>query len=233
MNAFIRKHKKTIFWILFVVITFATFAYFGAGGVITKGADTVATVNSKKLSYAEYERLSNRVINNQREQKKEGSLSEEEIKNLKLEVLRNMISEEAFCQEAEKYGLAVSDNEIAAYLQQIPAFQKNGKFDHQTYFQTLRYGIKMSAQEFEESRRRMMLNDRVRFIIALTSKVTEKEAADEYLRRNGNMKNWDKEKDKFIGTMEGEKSGYFQGQWVNKLQQTAKIKEFLSKFEKM
>jgi len=232
MTNFIRKYKKTIFWIIFLGFIFATFAYFGAGGYITKGADTVATVNSTKISFFKYETNLARALNSQKEQKKNVEPTDEERKQLKVSVLQNMISEEAFSQAAKKYCLKVTDAEVVTYLQQIPAFQKDGKFEHKTYFQVLQYGIKMTPEEFEESRRTAILGDRVRFIISLLVKVTDAEARDEYLRRNGNMKSWDKEKTTFISTLESEKGNYFFSQWVGQLQQQTQIKEYLSKFEK-
>ena len=233
MTNFIQKHKKTIFWIIFLGFIFATFAYFGAGGYLTSGADTVAVVNSKKISYMKYLDNVTRAINNRKEQEKGADATEEEMKQLKVGVLQNMISEEAFSQAAHRYGLKVTDNEVVTYLQQIPAFKKNGKFDHRTYFQILQYGIKMTPEEFEESRRTAILTDRVKFLISTLAKVTDAEAREEYFRRNGNMKNWDKEKEKFIGTLTNEKVNYFFGQWVTQLQQQIQIKEYLSKFEKM
>jgi len=232
MNKFINKHKKTIFWIILMGFLFATFAYFGAGGILSQGADTVAKVNSQKISYREYRNNVARVINTQREQNPEG-LNPEEMKNIQVGVLQNMISEEAFIQTAKSYKLKITQNELATYLQQIPAFQQNGKFDHKTYYRALQYGIHMSPVEFEESRRRALLVDRVKFIIFMSAKVTEKEAETEYQRRNGNVKNWNSEKDKFMETLKEEKANILFTAWVMQLQQKTKIKEYLSKFEKL
>jgi len=232
MTKFIHKHKKTIFWIIFIGIILSTFAYFGVSGYVTKDADTVAIVNSVKISYTKYNMNVNKAFSSQREQKKDSELTAEEQKQIRINVLQSMISEEAFSQAANKYRLKVTDDEVIAYLQQIPAFQKNGKFDHKTYFQILQYGLNTTPEEFEESRRTALLTDRLKFIISLLSKVTDSEARSEYLRRNGNMKNWETEKGKFIETLTGEKGNYFFGQWGSQLQQQTQIKEYLSKFEK-
>jgi peptidyl-prolyl cis-trans isomerase D len=228
---FFRRHMKTIFWITLVGFIFATFAYFGAGGYLTHAYDTVATVNSEKVSYSEYSKSVSRAIENKREQKKDAELTETDIQQTKIAVLQDMISEEAFYQTALKYGLTITDNEIRAHLQQIPAFQKNGHFDHLTYFQTLRYGLKMTPEEFEKARGRALIVDKVRFLIFLIAKVTDKEAEFEYLRKNGNLKNWVKEKDKFIETIQNEKRMLLFNQWINQLQQKTTIKDFHMKFE--
>ena len=233
MTNFIRKHKKTIFWIIFLGFMFATFAYFGAGGYLTKNADTVATVNSAKISYSKYQNNVARTITTQREQKKDGDITAEEQKQIRIGVLQGMISEEAFTQAAHRYRLKVTDTEVVTYLQQVPAFQKNGKFNHQQYFQILKYGIKMTPEEFEESRRVAMLDDRMKFLVSMLAKVTEGEARGEYLRRNGNMKNWDAEKAKFTETLVNEKGNYIFSQWITQLQRQTQIKEYLSKFEKL
>lgn len=231
MMDFIRVHKKTIFWITLIGFLFATFAYFGAGGILTKGIDTVATVNNQKVSYSDFSRAVSRAIENQREQKKDAELTETDLQQIKMGVLQDMVSEEAFYQIALKYGITVTDAEVAAHLRQIPAFQKNGHFDHQTYFQTLRYGLKMNYEEFEKSRKRALAVDKVRFLIYLLSKVTDKEAEMEYLRRNGNLKNFVKEKDNFINTLCNEKRILLFNQWIAILQQKTKIQDNLAKFE--
>ncbi len=231
MNNFIHRYKKTIFWIIFLGFIFATFAYFGAGGYLTKGTDTVATVNSEKISYSKYYENTVRALDNQRNQKKGEDMTDDERKQVRLGVFRSMLTEAAFNQSARKYGLKVTDAEVVTYLQQIPAFQKNGRFDHATYFQILKYGIKMTPEDFEESRRSAILEDRMKFLISTLAKVTEPEARSEYLRRNGSMNGWDKEKSKFLDTLMNEKGNYLFGQWVIRLQQQTQIKEYLSKFE--
>lgn len=231
MMDFIRVHKKTIFWVTLVGFLFATFAYFGAGGLLTRGYDTVAKVNGEKVSYSEYSKAVTRAIENRRENQKDAELTEKDIQQIKLGILQDMISEEAFYQMALKYGLTVTDAEVAANLQQIPAFQKNGHFDHMTYFQALRYGLKMNYDEFEKSRKRALTVDKVRFLVYLLSKVTDKEAEAEYLRRNGNLKNYAKEKDKFLETLHNEKRVMLFNQWITILQQKTKIEEYMAKFE--
>ena len=228
---FFRRHMKTIFWITLAGFLFATFAYFGAGGYLTSSMDTVATVNSGKVSYTEFTKSVNRAIEGEQEKKQDVQLTESDIQQIKMSILQDMISEEAFYQTALKYGLSVSDNEIRMHLEQIPAFQKNGRFDHMTYYQALRYGIKMTPEEFEKSRKRAMMVDKVRFLIYLIAKVSDKEAENEYLRRNGNLKNYAKEKDKFAETLQNEKRVLLFNQWVARLQEKIKITENLAKFE--
>lgn len=231
MMDFIREHKKAIFWITLIGFLFATFAYFGAGGLLTRGYDTVAKVNNQKVSYSEYSKAVSRAIENKRENKKDAELTENDISQIKIGVLQDMVSEEAFYQAALRYGITVTDAEVAAHLRQIPAFQKNGQFDHQTYFQTLRYGLKMNYDEFEKSRKRALAVDKVRFLVYLLSKVSDKETEMEYLRRNGNLKNFVKEKDKFVETLQNEKRIMLFNQWIAVLQQKTKIEEYLAKFE--
>lgn len=230
---FIRRHMKTIFWVILLSFLFATFAYFGAGGYLTRGTDTIAVVNKERLSYSEYTKAVSRAIENYRSKKKDTEITDNDVQQIKREVLQDLVSEAAFYQSAKKYGFTVSDNEIRAYLQQIPAFQKNGHFDHQTYYQTVVYGLKMTPEEFENSRRKGLVVDKVRHLIFLISKVTDKEAEMEYLRRNGNFKNWDKEKDKFIETLRNEKRVLLFNQWITQLQKTTQIKDYLSKFEQL
>ena len=89
----------------------------------------------------------------------------------------------------------------------------------------------MNYDEFEKSRKRALAVDKVRFLVYLLSKVTDKEAEMEYLRRNGNIKNFAKEKDKFVETLRSEKRVMLFNQWITVLQQKTKIQDNLAKFE--
>jgi hypothetical protein len=68
-----------------------------------------------------------------------GKLSDEQLKAFKVRdgVFQELVRRKVVEQEASKQGLQASDEEVMERIREIPAFQKDGKFDFQTYKLTL------------------------------------------------------------------------------------------------
>jgi peptidyl-prolyl cis-trans isomerase D len=228
MMSFLRKHMKVIF--LITIVGFLSGAFIGFGSYFFGGAanaDTAAEVNGEKIPYRRYNAMLNRVIDNMRRNKEE--INESTMNRLKQEVLQDMIQEEVFWKEARKYGISVSDKELAADIQNYPAFQREGRFDPQAYAQILYQMLHTTAQEFEVSRRRQIAIAKLRQLIASSIQVSEPEAKLEYLRAHaGKMTNYDKDHDKFVQNLRQEKVMMVFNEWFKQLNQTVKIRVFLN-----
>jgi len=228
MMSFLRKHMKVIF--LITIVGFLSGAFIGFGSYFFGGAanaDTAAEVNGEKIPYRRYNAMLNRVIDNMRRNKEE--VNESTMNRLKQEVLQDMIQEEVFWKEARKYGISVSDQELAADIQNYPAFQRGGRFDPQAYAQILYQMLHTTAQEFELSRRRQIAIAKLRQLIASSIQVSEPEAKLEYLRAHGGkMTDYDKDHDKFVQNLRQEKVMLVFNEWFKQLNQTVKIRVFLN-----
>lgn len=68
-----------------------------------------------------------------------GNLTESQLAalNLKEAVFNELVNRKLMVQEARRSGMQPSAEEIRAKIREIPAFQKDGKFDPQTYRQVL------------------------------------------------------------------------------------------------
>jgi parvulin-like peptidyl-prolyl isomerase len=96
------------------------------------------TVNGDSISISEF----NRALNQRMEMFKSfggGKLTDEQLKAFHIRdgVFQELVRRKLMEQEAVKQGLEASDEEVMDRIREIPAFQKDGKFDVATYKQTL------------------------------------------------------------------------------------------------
>jgi len=227
----LRKHTRTIFMITIGGFLAGAFVGFGSYFFGNKSSnDAVIEVNGSKISYKTYIDLYNRTIDNLRREKEQPT--EETIKSKKQEVLQDLIQEEVFWQEANKFGIKVTDSELAMDIQHYPAFQKDKRFDQRAYFQVLYQVMHQTPPEFEKTRRKQLAINKLRYLIASGVKITEPELRLEYsLANKGNMKNFDKDRDKFEEQVRQEKTMMVFNEWLKQLNQTMKIKVHLQEIE--
>lgn len=95
-------------------------------------------VNGESITIAEF----NRDLNRRLEFFKNlmgGSVSEDQLKAFKVRemVFQDLARRKLLVQEAYKQGMVVSDDQVKESIREIPAFQKDGKFDVLTYKQVL------------------------------------------------------------------------------------------------
>jgi peptidyl-prolyl cis-trans isomerase D len=232
MMNFLRKHMRTIFVI--TILGFLAGAFVGFGSYFFSGkttADAVVEVNGEQIPYKRYENYLNRALDGMRQQKQE--VSDETMKQKKQEVLQDLIQEVVFSKEALKYGITVSDGELAADIQHYPAFQREGRFDRNAYFQVVYQVLRTTPKEFEDSRRDQIAIFKLRQLIASGVPITEPELKLEYFNANhGNMKDFEKDRAKFSEKIKQEKTMLAFGEWFKTLNQNMKIKVHLQEIEK-
>jgi parvulin-like peptidyl-prolyl isomerase len=120
----------------------------GGGSLAPSPTDAIFKVNGTKIAQVDFDRLY-RQASRQRP-----TSTPEESKKLEGEVIQELIRTEVFYQEAKKYGLQVPDQDLQLHLSNYPAFQKEGKFDGQTYAQTVTQVLGMPLTDFEKARRK-------------------------------------------------------------------------------
>jgi peptidyl-prolyl cis-trans isomerase D len=100
------------------------------------------------------------------------------------------VDEQAALAEAEPQGIRVSDEELAAQIFAIPAFQENGQFvGERRYEQILRsQRPPMSKGDFEENLRKSMIIDKFRAALTDWLSITDDEIAREFTQRNEKVK---------------------------------------------
>ncbi|MDI6641800.1 MAG: SurA N-terminal domain-containing protein [Elusimicrobiota bacterium] len=231
MMNWLRKNMRTIFIITIVgfiggiFVGFGGYFFGGRGGV----SDAVAEVNGVRIPYRKYILLFNRIMDNLRDSQKE--ITEQVIQQTKQDVIQDLVQEEVFYQEAKKYGIVVTDGEVAADIQRFPAFQQDGKFSHRVYFQILAWRLRMTPQEFEGSRRRQIAIAKLRNLVTSSIKISEPELRLEYARRhNSQFTNFEKDREKFYEELQQEKTLAFMNDWYRSINASLKVRVFTERF---
>lgn len=111
------------------------FALFGIQSYVGVGSGpVVAVVNGDEISVVQYNNaLQNRI--SQEQQVKGASFDPRQVENVefKKQVLEQLITEKLLEQLVENWKLRYSDGRVAAEIAQVPEFQKDGKFDKETF----------------------------------------------------------------------------------------------------
>jgi peptidyl-prolyl cis-trans isomerase D len=162
------------------VLFFGGYAYFK-----DKKVTYVAKVNDVTVEWRDYNDAFQNMIKQYR-QALGPSFDDKMIDELHLKdkILDDLIARILILQEAKKLGLSVSDEELRAVIESIPAFQINGQFDRRNYERFLRLN-RMTPEEFEQSQRENLLYLKAVSLIKMNGgKVSDQELLDTYLFEN-------------------------------------------------
>lgn len=131
-------------WVTGGIIGFIGFVFVVSGVFSPKSTrglhegSVAGTVNGEPITLSEF----NRALNQRMEFFKSmggGKLSDEQLKAFRIRegVFQELVRRKLMEQEAAKQGLEASDEEVMERIREIPAFQKDGRFDVAAYKQTL------------------------------------------------------------------------------------------------
>ena len=128
-------------WITAIVLALiiGPFALWGINSYFTASSDnSVATVNGDEISPADFERAYQgqyqRLLQFYGASFRPGMIDE---KQLRQQVLDNLINETLLDQQVAKQHYSVGDAQLVEDIQKIPAFQVEGKFSAQAYSSAL------------------------------------------------------------------------------------------------
>lgn len=148
MFDFVHENRRLIQIVLVLIIL--PFAFWGVDSYRKSSGESLATVNGDKISQQEFDNALRQQQDRMREMmgdKFDPSMFDRP--EIKLSVLDNLISQRLLVQQAHAAGLTVNDEQLAQAIAGIEAFQKDGRFDKQTYESALR-SQGMSPVVFEE-----------------------------------------------------------------------------------
>jgi len=104
-------------------------------------------------------------------------------KILAKQVMDEIISKYLLLDEANRLKIPVTDDEVLAEIQKVPAFQNNGKFDKNRYLEVLRLN-NITPEAFENDIRVNILLNKMKGVIASSVYVNDTEILKEYRMRN-------------------------------------------------
>ena len=180
MMNFFRKHKVAI--ILVILIGFFGGTFIAGFGVSTFGNtassfDTVAVVNGEKIPYKYYYSLYNNALASLRSS--EQDITDDLMKLTQNQILRTLIQDELIWQQTKKYGISVSDAELAQDIQSYPYFlNANGQFDSRNYYQFLN-NLRMSPKDFEALRRKELAANKLQLLVVSAATVSNSEISED------------------------------------------------------
>ncbi len=160
------------------------FIFFFGWGMRSQRPAYVAKVNGDTIDLRTYQETYNRLVEFYK--RVFGDRWEpEKIRELGLgrRALDQLIDEVLLLQEADRRDIEVSDDEVAAAIQSVEAFQDGGAFSKERYLRILEAN-RLTPLEYESAKRRELLLQKVEQAIRSEVRVTEEEIASEYRQRN-------------------------------------------------
>ena len=144
----------------------------------------VAEVGDRRITRGEWDLAYENLLNVYRRVYQD-RLSEEMVKQLRLReaALDNLINTEIQLQEARRWGLEVSDDELRERVRSMPYFQRDGRFAKDLYLRLLQLN-RMTPADFERQQRDEMLVGAFQNFIRGTVKVSEQELWNSYVLEN-------------------------------------------------
>src|ERR1051326_3679394 len=143
-----------------------SFVSFGGYFFSRSPYDAALRVNGEKISYKQYQETYRQYERSQSRNKSGQPADPPFI--AKRKVTDSLVQETLLSQEADKYGIVVTDNELASYIQSIPAFQRDKRFDQRTYAYIVVNMLGMSIPAFEEEQRRELKIQKWKYLVAST-----------------------------------------------------------------
>lgn len=153
----------------------------GRGGAnVLPENDNAATVNGKEVPLKDF----SRAYAGQMQRYKSQGLTPQLAKQLGLhtQILDQLINTEVLAQAAEARGIVASDAEVVEILKRNPDFQKDGKFDVQTYKDVLSSYYRRTAEDFETEVRRQLSAQKLLDLVEQGAVVSEDEVKARYTK---------------------------------------------------
>lgn len=179
MITWMRRYRKALNVSLVLVAgAFAASLFvFGASGFRgdDRAAGAVATVNGESISAERYQRRYQAYLDAYTQMYRDRFTPElAERMGLSQQVVNDLVQEAVIVQQARAEGMELSDEELNARIQTIPAFHEGGRFSLRRYQEFLR-GRRMSAAQFETEVRREFTRLKVEQTVKSGVKVSDTE----------------------------------------------------------
>jgi hypothetical protein len=182
--SFLNRYRRALFIATVAVFLLGTFV--GLGGYLFTSRDNtqaVASVGPVKISYQTFRSRVDQYVEAMRS--RNGDVSDASVKEIKVDMLREMIVDEMLLVKAQEMGIKITDEELARDIRGTPAFQSGGEFSPETYFRVVRSAFHDTPSGYEEMRRRSLLAGRLKQLIFQAAKLTPSEMEPYFAKDRG------------------------------------------------
>ena len=190
MLSIMRKHAQS--WIIKMALFLVAivFIFWGVGSFRSERASRVAQVNGQSISVNEYQENFRQTVEKIRSQVGQ-QFDEKALYNpeFKRKVLDGLIEKRLILEAGKKLGFAVTPEELARSIQQMPFFQENGKFSLYRYKRILQMN-RMTPEIFEAEQTTNLLLERVRRFLNDFVKVDPEEVRNFYSYLNDEVNDY-------------------------------------------
>ncbi len=183
-----RKHASR--WVLGLLCGVITIAFVFTFGFNKGGTEqTVAEVGPYKISAFEYHELYNKTVEQYRALYRDKF--DDEMKNelkLKDKVIDALVDRYLMLKQADDMGIRVTDKEYSEFLTGMGIFNRDGKFDRDTFLDFVRRNG-MDPKAFEQRQKREMVIGKLMTIVSdHSAQVDENAAYQSYLKERGQIR---------------------------------------------
>ena len=169
MLTYFRKHSKG--WLAYTAFgaIIVVFVLWGGSSYLTREANMVAKIDKHIISVEQFSKAYTDQLKAYQERFGE-ALTPEMLKKLDLKktVVDQMIDDYIIETDAKKMGIEVADADLQQAISQVPAFNRDGRFDENLYRRYLDYE-RLTPAEFEYKMGKELLKQR--FVGVLTENV--------------------------------------------------------------
>jgi len=186
----IRKNLRAFslpLWIVAASFVGTIFLVWGKGSISGPSGNEIATVNGEGIKLPQFSREYSNVESQLKAQFGENYRKIVTSDDIKRIALQRLITRELLLQEAKREGLKVSDWAVAKAIEEIPAFQENGKFSLKLYKEFLR-ARRLTPEAFEETVREDLLIQKLLSVVNNAPSVTKPEVEFFYRKFFGSRK---------------------------------------------
>ena len=190
------RNRKSVGWLvgafLLILVIFAFIAFYVPDFMTESGGGAtgnVAWVEGAPIASTEFLR-SYRIQEDQYRAQLGAQFSPDLMRQFGFDnmVLQELIRNKMLGIEAERQGLAATDEEVSEFIMTHPSFQTNGQFIGQQAYLNLLSANAMTPAVFETQLRQDILRKKIENLVTDGVVVSEADVREEYLRRNEEVK---------------------------------------------
>ena len=170
MFRFLRQHRALV--MISVTLSIVGLLLFQAGGYsfMESTLDTAFKVNGEKITQGEFDRVYKQIL--RQRQNTTPPPSPQQVAQM---TFQQIVRDRVFYEEAKRYGVELSDQELKVAIASAPAFQREGQFDPETYARVVTQVIGSSIDDFETMERRDLIIQHLHSLIASTVQISDEQ----------------------------------------------------------